>query len=71
MTREHEPCALVLVSFDLKQSIEMRGYQQPDPEILFIMKRAFEDWLWRGIEDHWDAIIEHTGFEFIETENGA
>ena len=30
------------------------------------MQRAFENWLWYEIEEHWTDIVESTGFEFSE-----
>ncbi len=56
----------VTVSFDLRQSIDGRGYKQPDAATFLAMQRAFENWLWYEIEEHWTDIVESTGFEFSE-----
>ncbi len=57
---------VVSVSFDLRQSIDARGYKQPDTEMFQAMHRAFENWLWCEIEEHWEDIIEPTGFDFVD-----
>jgi hypothetical protein len=54
------------VEFDLRQSIDARGYKQPDEATFRAMQRAFEDWLWYEIEEHWADIVSYTGFDFAE-----
>lgn len=56
----------VRVEFDLRQSIDSRGYQQPNQVTFDVMQRAFENWLWYEIEEHWHEIVEGTGFDFAD-----
>jgi hypothetical protein len=54
----------VSVSFDLRQSIDARGFKQPDEGTFVAMQQAFEDWLWYEVEEHWGDIVADTGFGF-------
>lgn len=59
-----ESACTVSVRFDLRQSIDTRGYTQPEEQILMAMRRAFEDCLWYEIENHWDDIVAYSGFDY-------
>lgn len=63
-TNDQLSSCVVAVKFDLRQSIEMRGYRQPDEQTLSAMQRAFEECLWHEIENHWSDIVAYTGFGF-------
>lgn len=63
-TTDQLPPCIVAVKFDLRQSIEMHGYQQPDEQTLKAMQRAFEACLWYEVENHWSDIVAYSGFSF-------
>ena len=56
----------VRVEFDLRQSIDSHGYRQPSDESFRDLRRAFEDWLWHEVEEHWHDIVESANIELVE-----
>ena len=60
------PITHVRVQFDLRQSIDARGYRQPTDAHFRDLRRAFEDWLWYEVEEHWHDIVESTSIELAE-----
>ncbi len=54
----------VTASFDLKQSIDARGYKQPDEATFEEMRTAFEDWFEYAFDEYWEDLASRGGFRF-------
>ena len=62
--------ATVAISFDLVQSLDARGFCIPDDEDLARIVRAFEDWLWYEVEQHWHDIVATAHVELVDEKGG-